>query len=39
MIDAARQQLGSDGNSTPTEFLADAGYWKGKAIERLQRPW
>ena len=35
MIDAARQQLGSDGNSTPTEFLADAGYWKGKAIERL----
>jgi hypothetical protein len=35
MIDAVRQQLSSDENVTPTEFLADAGYWKGEAVERL----
>jgi transposase len=35
MIDAVRRQLGRDENATPIEFLADAGYWKGKAVERL----
>jgi transposase len=35
MIDAVRVQLGPDEQATPIEFLADAGYWKGEAVERL----
>jgi transposase len=35
MIDAVRAQLGPDEDDTPVEFVADAGYWKGEAIERL----
>jgi transposase len=35
MIDAVRQQLGPDETAASTEFLADAGYWKGAAVERL----
>ena len=35
MIDAVRQQLGPDDDAEVTEFLADAGCWKGEAVERL----
>ena len=35
MIDAVRQQLGPNEDAQATEFLADAGYWKGEAVERL----
>jgi len=34
MIDAVREQI--KGSDQTTEFLADAGYWKGAAIARLQ---
>src|SRR5262249_12705070 len=36
MIDAVRAQLGPDEDDSPVEFLADAGYWKGEAVERLR---
>lgn len=36
MIDAVRDQIGVAGAAAATEFLADAGYWKGEAVERLQ---
>lgn len=36
MIDAVHRQLGSDESASSPEFLADAGYWKGEAIERLR---
>jgi transposase len=36
MIDAVHRQLGPDETAISTEFLADAGYWKGEAIERLR---
>lgn len=36
MINAVREQIGRDGKAPRTEFLADAGYWKGEAVERLQ---
>src|SRR5262249_14159360 len=35
MIDAVRAQLRPDEDDSPVEFLADAGYWKGEAVERL----
>lgn len=34
MIEAVREQIGP-GDAEATEFLADAGYWKGEAVERL----
>ena len=36
MIDAVRARLGPDEDDSPVEFLADAGYWKGEAVERLR---
>lgn len=36
MIDAVRAQVGPDEHDGRVEFLADAGYWKGEAVERLQ---
>jgi Transposase DDE domain len=36
MIDAVYRELGPDENEIPMEFLADAGYWKGEAVERLR---
>jgi transposase len=35
MIDAVGDQLGH-GELAATEFLADAGYWRGEAVERLR---
>ena len=37
MIDAVDQELAGEETSRITEFLADAGYWKGEAVERLRK--
>jgi transposase len=36
MIDAVDQELEGEETARITEFLADAGYWKGEAVERLR---
>jgi transposase len=37
MIAAVGDQIGHGGELTATEFIADAGYWKGEAVERLRK--